>query len=127
MNLTNNKFFECGGRVILIETSNEILYIDVFEDLTKLPADLSGADVRFHLMEFATRSHIWSKECVPMRDPNAGFPGITYPFTVPVHLTSSDTLDLEGHYKGQLELKDHSGSIKIPFEIEIIIRTKASL
>ena len=120
------KFFRHGGRVILIETNTSTLYIDVFERDEITPADLSGATVFFHLMEFSTRENIWSKECFPVYDPNVGVPKINYPYTVPVTFSSPDTLNLEGHYTGQLELIDYRGESTFPFEIEIIVRKKAS-
>ena len=120
------KYFEHGGTVILIETDTEILYIDVF-DKNGAPVDLSESTTYFHLMEFSTRENIWSKECFPIYDPNSGISNISYPYTVPVLFASSDTLNLEGHYVGQLELIDLYGNSKIPFQIEIIIMKKAGL
>ena len=119
------KYFEHGGKIIFIESSRELIHIDVYDKDGKTPADLSGAKAFFHLMEFSTRSNIWSKECFPVYDPNAGIPDIDYPCTVPVPFASSDTANLEGHYVGQLELIDHHGSSKFPFQIEIIIGKKA--
>ena len=121
------KYFEHGGKIIFIESSNETFYVDVFEKDSVTPADLSGANTFFHLMEFSTRSHIWSKECFPVYDSNAKVSDVDYPYTVPIPFTSPDTAGLEGHYIGQLELIDHHGNSKFPFQIEIIIGKKAGL
>jgi hypothetical protein len=118
------KYYEQGTSIRLIETDNENLPIDIFEK-DGTPADLTGARAFFHLMEFSTRNNIWSKECFPVNDPNGGFPNITYPYTVFVNLSSSDTLNLEGHYTGQLELIDYNNTSKFPFQIEIIIAKNA--
>ena len=111
------KYYENGTTVRLIEGDTQVLPIDVF-DFYGSPADLSGAQALFHLMEFSTRSHIWTKEFTPVFDIRGDIPNIKYPYTVMVTL---DTDGLMGHYIGQLELVDHSGNSKRPFEIEIII------
>ena len=119
------KYFEHGGTVRMIESDTQTMYIDVFYK-ENLPADLTGAQAFFHLMEFSTRSNIWSKECFPVYDINGAIPDINYPYTVPVPLTNQDTLGLEGHYIGQLELIDHTGVSRFPFQVEVIISKNAT-
>ena len=119
------KYFEHGGTVRMIEADSQILNIDVFYK-ENLPADLTGARAFFHLMEFSTRSNIWSKECIPVYDISGGFPNIDYPYTVPVPFANQDTLGLEGHYIGQLELIDHTGVSRFPFQVEIIVSKNAT-
>jgi hypothetical protein len=118
------KYYEQGTTIRLIETHTESQYIDVFE-LNGSPADLSGATALFHLMEFSTGDNIWTKECPIILDPRAEVPGIDYPFTVIVNITSADTFGLTGHYTGQLELIDHNGASKRPFQVEIISDRRA--
>jgi hypothetical protein len=119
------RFYENGGSVRLIESDSQLLPIDVY-DQRGLPADLSGARALFHLMEFSTRTHIWTKEFVPANDPYGGSPGIDYPYTVPVMFSNEDTEGLNGHFIGQLELIDHQNTSKFPFQIEIIVTKNAT-
>jgi len=120
------KYYEQGNPIRLIESSYENFKIDIL-DAYGLPADLTGASAFFHLMEFSTRNHIWSKECAITYDSGGGYGDTGYPFTVTVVLDNSDTSGLEGHYTGQLELTDHNAASRFPFEIEIIIKSKASV
>jgi hypothetical protein len=108
----------------MIEGDSQIMPLDIF-DSHGIPVNLSGARAFFHFMEFSTRSHIWSKECFPVYDPYGGISNTIYPYTVPVPFTNSDTMGLNGHYVGQLELIDRQGNAKFPFQIEIIITKNA--
>ena len=118
------KLFEQGSLLKLIEGHNDTIYIDVFET-NGLPADLRSAQAFFHLMEFSTHDHIWSKKVLPTLDSMANTFYVDYPFTVPVTFLSEDTIGLEGHYTGQLELIDFNGQSKEPFQIEIIVDKRA--
>ena len=114
-----------GATVELIESHCETYYVDVFEP-DGSPADLSSAQAFFHLMEFSTRDHIWTKACEPVLDVRAAAQGAAFPSTVPVHFAGGDTLGLDGHYTGQLELVDHNGGSKFPLQVELIVNKRAS-
>ena len=116
--------FDKGGVLRLIEATNETIYIDTYE-IDGLPADLSEATAFFHLMEFATREHIWTKKCEPISGPVTDYQNNVYPYIVPIKFQSADTLNLNGHYIGQLELIDYHGESQIPFELEIIVKKNA--
>ena len=119
------KCYEQGQPIRLIETDTQTLPIDIF-DGRGVPADLSGATAFFHLMEFSTQANIWSRPCQIVFDAAGGVPNVRYPYTVLVGLTNSDTENLQGHYTGQLELIDHNGLSRFPFQIEIIVAKNAS-
>ena len=114
------RFFEQGRPMRLVESSYETFFVDIF-DSYGIPVELTGATARFHLKEFSTRDHIWTKVCTIVDNPNPKYPGATYPFTVRVDLTSTDTRGLEGHYMAQLEIIDYRGESKIGFQVEIIV------
>ena len=102
-----------------------VLFIHVLIILSQGRCTANGATAFFHLMEFSTRIHIWSKACTPVYDPYGDIPHIKYPYTVPVPFTNLDTAGFNGHYIGQLELVDRQGNVKFPFQIEIIIAKNA--
>ena len=118
--------FDQAPPLRLIEGHSDIIYIDVWES-NGWPADLTNTPTYFHLMEFSTRDHIWTKKCEPILDMSVNTKNVDYPFTVPVYFLSEDTIGLDGHYTGQLELIDFNNESKRPFQNEIIVDKKASL
>jgi hypothetical protein len=117
------RYFEQGATIKMIASDYEIFPVDIYEK-GNIPANLTGATAIFHLMDYATRENILSKNCAILYDAESGIIS-DYPFTVNIELLSTDTQNLEGRYTGQLELTDFSGNTKMPFEIEIIIAKKA--
>lgn len=120
------RFFEEGRRLHMIERSTEVITIDVLDE-NEMPVDLSGAIAKFHIMDFATRTHVLSKNCEIITMPNPRYDRAiySYPYTVRVLLHSNDTNGMAGHYIGQLELIDFQGESNFCFQVEIIISKNA--
>ena len=119
-----DKHYTDGSKIRFIEGHTDVLRVDVFHQ-NGTPIDLTDDEAIFHLMEFNTRDNIWSKRCNIIYDIDAGWDKINYPFTVTIPIERQDTVGLNGHYTGHLELINHrinnSKNQSLPFQLEIII------